>query len=149
MPSSIETYAKEAGLVLLDAAKPLEIEVKTCDIKNSKSCHPRDCAIARALVREGFVEAFVFRSTVWVADGKGHLVRYGLPASLQKEVVAFDRGAKFMPGDYYLSASPNRARNKKQRAGKSPQKDAKAKARRRIKKKIIHRTQGIRTTEWD
>jgi hypothetical protein len=149
MPSLIENYAQEAGLTLVDAGKPLEIEIKTCDVKGSKSLNPKQCAIARALVRIGFEEAWVFRNTVWVDDGKGHLVRYSLPSSLQKEVVAFDRGAKFFPGEYHLGPSPNRKRNRRQRAGEHPQREARRRAKLAIKKKKIHRTQGIRGTEWE
>jgi hypothetical protein len=40
---------------------------------------------------------------VYLIKGK-KATRYILPASTQKEIIAFDRGGKFMPGTYTLQA---------------------------------------------
>ena len=151
----IQHRAETLGLTMIDADKPIDVKITREDIQGAKAQNPANCAIARACKRQHHVEnAFVFRTTVWL-ETKDKLVRYSLPPSLQKEVVAFDRGGRrsFAPGEYHLSPAHNAKRNAAQKRGEYPQKKIKARAKKRrargVAKRSVHRTAGIRGTEFE
>ena len=141
----IELYAQKNELVMIDAKRPLTVSIAAEDIKGAISLHPNKCAIARALRREGNVEAFVYRSLAWVDDGKGHLVRYSLPSALQREAHTFDRHGTFEPGKYRLGKNRFNAEN--QRRYYEDNKEKKKRTRRRRKSKP--RVYKIRPTVWE
>jgi hypothetical protein len=153
MPSIIERRAQTFGLTMINADAHLAVHVTKADIKNAKPNAPNNCAIARAVQREHpeVNAVFVFRSTAWV-ENDGKIVRYKLPTSLQKEIVAFDRAKAFEPGEYRLSPAPNAKRNRAQKAGKHPQREDKKRAKARRKAGLprkAHHTTNCRTTEYD
>lgn len=149
--TTIRQIAETFGLPMIDADAAIDVTITKADIQGAVANNQTCCAIARALKRKpGVKEAYVFRSVVWIEQDE-HLVRYGLPPSLQKEIVSFDRSGDFRPGHYGLSASPNPKRNRAQRAGKKPQ-AAYRKARKRrgyVAKRRPHRSEGVRGTGLD
>lgn len=150
--TTVKDISDTYGLTMIDSAKPLDVHVTPGDIRKAKPHDQTGCAIAHAVRRETRAKnVYVLRSTVWVDDGKGHLVRYGLPPSLQKEIVSFDRNKDFRPGDYHLSPARNLARNRAQRAGRSPQKEQRVRAKKRrargAEPRRVHRSEGVRSTE--
>jgi len=100
--NTVARIMKEHGLTLVDAKKPLHIEVKKCDTKARRQ-QPNDCAFARACKRGNkSISTVVFlRSMAYIEDGK-HLWRWRLPSDVRNEIMAFDRGGRIQPGKYVL-----------------------------------------------
>lgn len=109
MSTYITKRADELGLKVVDADKPLMLEVKRGDIDKATPKSSKVCAFARACERSMPVEAaFFFKSVAWL-EYKDKIVRYSLPPSMQKEIVAFDRNRTMEPGVYRLAAiGPNK-----------------------------------------
>ena len=146
MASYITKLARTLGLEKVDADAPLTLNVKELDVKRASRKDPSCCAYARACKRELKAKAaYFFRTTAWVQHGD-KLVRYSLPPSMQKEIVAFDRNKTMEPGTYQLSPPVKSARmgavmkRSKKRSGRhQPGKGT-------IKRKFVHRTENIRGT---
>lgn len=87
----------------VDADKPIEVSVSTKDCKDAKRLNPSECALAQAARRELHADAVIIgMSSSYVIKGKV-AVRFATPASVQREIVSFDRHQDFAPGDYYLT----------------------------------------------
>lgn len=94
---------KIEGLKVHDANKPLAFHItkRDCSTGNSKS--PLSCAAAKALCRADTIdEARVHIARVYIKS-RGKWMRYSTPPALRGEIIAFDRGGSFQPGDYKLS----------------------------------------------
>lgn len=110
------------GLPVKDAKKPVLLAITPGDVKKGKVKNPAGCAAAVACKRQlGASEAHVHKSRTYLRFN-GHWVRYMTPASLQAEIVAFDRGGRFEPGEHRLarmahyrnaSRGPHRKKGKK------------------------------------
>src|SRR5688572_23236975 len=90
--ATMRRYAETNNLKLVDAKKPLEIEVLPEDIRRADRKKPQSCGFAKACRRmdNDIRAAYFFQSTAYLEfDDK--IVRYSLPKSMQKEIVAFDR----------------------------------------------------------
>jgi hypothetical protein len=131
------------GIPVRDAHHVIMLHISEQDARG-RSKDPRNCAAARAACRlRGVKEARVYRSRTFLlierANGIHYWVRLHTPERLQKEIVAFDRGGTFEPGDYVLRPMPpagqlgadRRVRPLKQSGGSS-------------KKRTPHRLGGIR-----
>jgi hypothetical protein len=92
---------------VVNATEPLVVVVGARDIRGAKAKDPENCAFARACRREHpeLVKARFYKTTAFL-DYPDRTVRYMLPPSMQKEIVAIDRGGKFAPGTYQLSRVP-------------------------------------------
>ena len=87
-----------------DAPRTIRVQVSRDDVKSSRLKDHTGCAMAEACKRQLPIDGVVVsRSIVYLIKGKKAL-RYILPEAVQKEIVAFDRGGKFMPGAYTLQA---------------------------------------------
>jgi hypothetical protein len=92
------------GMPIIDATEAIEVTITPNDVRLGKKKNAHGCAAARALCREHqadaaivhFSRAYVRRGDTWF--------RYAVPDMLRSEVVAFDRGGNFEPGDYMLHA---------------------------------------------
>jgi hypothetical protein len=91
------------GLPVVDADKDIDIHITPKDIQGSKKKNPAMCAAARAGQRELGTEVRVFLTRTYVKQ-KNHWVRFLTPHRTTKEIVSFDRGASFEPGEYYFKA---------------------------------------------
>ena len=122
MSTYITKRARELGLRKVDARSPLQLEVQPQDIAKADLKNPQSCAFARACKRSKKAKAaHFFRTAAWLEyDNK--LVRYMLPTSMQKEIVAFDRNRTMEPGLYQLSApcKSTRMSEVKKRSAKRP-----------------------------
>jgi hypothetical protein len=97
------------GLPIVDAKKPLTLTIIDNDINKASIKEPADCAVARACRRQFMAkEVRVHLARVYLRTNKGNWVRYMTPRYLRSEIIAFDRGGKFMPGEFKL-APPNPA----------------------------------------
>lgn len=90
------------GKKVVNAKSPLLLEITKGDVSRGKTKDPSACAAARACVRQlDAKSARVHVSTTYVEfDDKW--VRYLTPASLRTEIVSFDRGKEFEPGEYNI-----------------------------------------------
>lgn len=144
MSSYITKIAKEHGLTVKDATAPLALNVEPRHVRRGKVNEPGRCAFAECAKESLHADAaYFFRSIAYVQKGK-KLTRYVLPMSMQKEVVAFDRGKAMEPGDYRLSPPEKSAtlgaamkRSKKRPGRHQPGNTT-------IKRKVVHRMTGIR-----
>lgn len=94
------------GIKVVDATRPLPVRVTKLDCTKGDNKNPGSCAAARALLREpGCVEARVHLGRTYIKVTKGReqkWLRYNTPESIRGEIIAFDRGAQFTPGEYIL-----------------------------------------------
>jgi len=87
----------------VDAAQPIEIAVAAKDCKDATRLNPSECALAKAAKRELRADGVIIgMSTSYVIRGD-QAIRFSTPASVQREIVSFDRHQDFAPGDYYLT----------------------------------------------
>jgi hypothetical protein len=123
------------------------VSVNQKDVDLAKRKNPEACALARACTRShGDVKrAYFFRSSAWL-EYDDRIVRYALPPSTQKEIVAFDRAKAFEPGVYQLSTPRKsirldavKSRSTKQRSkGRTPRGHT-------VRKVLRHHTQNVRS----
>lgn len=124
------------GLPIIDATESLDLCVNKEDISRSRSKNPAECAAAKAISRQLHTEVRVHVSRTYVKKGK-HWERYNTPQSVAREIISFDRGASFTPGDYTLSPV-----SESNRLGTYRGKSSKGNGKKRRKPRIV--TAGIR-----
>lgn len=89
------------GYPVVDATEPLILEVTRRDITKGEPQEPDSCAIARACKRTlDIIEARVHLSRTYLRTSDGEWLRYFTPQAARTEIVAFDRGGTFEPGEY-------------------------------------------------
>ena len=86
----------------IDGTDSIEISVQRCDTGPAEALNPAECALAKAIKREYKADgAVVGLSASYVIKGDT-AVRYQTPASVQREIVSFDRHHDFSEGTYHL-----------------------------------------------
>jgi hypothetical protein len=109
-----------AGKKVVDGNKPIKLHITADDVKKGANKNPSGCAAALAALREipevKAARVHVGRTYLQIKD---KWVRYQTPKSLRTEIVAFDRGGKFEPGEYHLAPLPLSYRNKGKMQGTS------------------------------
>lgn len=116
------------GLPVIDAKRPITITVNANDIARADKKEPADCAVARACRRELHAkEVRVHLGRVYVRTTPDKWTRYMTPKSMRAEIISFDRGGTFEPGEFHLSPpSPTkRASGKRQGTAKGQNKRGK------------------------
>lgn len=94
---------KIAGTEVEDANRKLVLKISREDVKAGALKKADSCAAAKALCRqEGCEAARVHFSRAYIKKG-GKWLRFFVPPALRNEVLAFDRGGKFEPGEYTLT----------------------------------------------
>jgi hypothetical protein len=87
---------------VVDATEPLTVRITSADVRSGAKKSPSTCAAAKALCRTAHVDAAqVYVGRTYVLQGKTW-TRYRTPRSLRTEIIAFDRGGAFAPGEYTL-----------------------------------------------
>lgn len=88
---------------LIDAKTPVVVHITKTDVRMGSLKEASACAAAKAICRQtGCEEARVNIARTYIKkDGKWH--RYATPPALRDEIIAFDRGGNFEPGDYTLT----------------------------------------------
>lgn len=105
-----------------DANKPLQLKITTRDVNAARRKQNNLCAAARCLLRmEGVDEAIVNKTRTLIRKGS-IWTRYVTPISLQMELVAFDRGGRFEPGEHFLLPVPHYERPTGKRQGSNKDK---------------------------
>ncbi len=92
-----------AGKKVVDARKPIVIEVTREDCRKGKTRDPAGCAAARSILHtdEKALSARVHRGMTYV-EYEEKWVRYRTSSALSFELAVFDRGTAFEPGAYGL-----------------------------------------------
>jgi len=143
MASSKGKAQKIDGMPVVDAIKPVVLHIGQHDIPKSKAQNPAGCVAARACVRDLHAEeARVHLSRVFLRmPGQKKWMRFQTPGSLRSEIIAFDRGGRFIVGEYTLlpiSPSDKREYHKDAKARSHQGKGGKA------KKRVNHRVKDVR-----
>lgn len=94
--------APVSSKIIVDAKKPVNLELSKPDIKNAITKDPSHCAFAVCAVRTLKAdEALVYRTRAYLRFG-GQWVRYAVPPATAIELLIFDRGGKVEGGKYRL-----------------------------------------------
>lgn len=102
--ANVQKRMKIHGKEVLDAADTLPVKITKDDVRRGATKKAESCAAARAICREGgFTEARVHVARTYVRRNDGTWLRFATPPNLGKEIVAFDRGGSFEPGEYTLT----------------------------------------------
>lgn len=92
------------GLPVLDAKRAIKLTVSSADIRKGDPKRPEDCAFARACRRELHVkEARIHLGRIYLRTNDHNWTRYQTPRALRSEIIAFDRGGQFEPGEFTLA----------------------------------------------
>lgn len=105
MPSALQIVQKffPGVKTVVDAERNARIEVTSKDEATSRKKSHKGCAMAVACKRKFHLDGVI------ISVNRAYLVkgdrarRFQLPPSVSREVVSFDRGGGFEPGDYELS----------------------------------------------
>jgi len=88
---------------VVDATQDARIEVTEKDASSKAVKNHSKCAMAVACKRKFHLDGVIIsRSVAYLVKGN-QARRFKLPTSVSEEVVSFDRGAGFAPGEYTLS----------------------------------------------
>jgi len=94
------------GLPIVDSHERAPIHITKNDVRFGAKKSPGKCAAALAAKRDYHAdEARVHLGRTYLRFGK-KWVRYLTPISLKAEIISFDRGGTFSPGDYVLGKMP-------------------------------------------
>jgi len=97
---------------VVDAEKPVVIHITETDCERGSKKDPTSCAAALALKRvTGCDESRVHIACTYLRFGNKWM-RYATPPSLRAEIISFDRGGGFYPGDFRLHPMPTANRLK-------------------------------------
>jgi hypothetical protein len=138
------------GKPVVDADKPVTVHITPEDCARGSKKDPEKCAAALALKRiTACDESRVHLSCTYLLFGNKWL-RYATPPSLKAEIISFDRGGGFYPGDFRLHPMPEALRLRPANP-KPSAKRARTNAAHRTKtekkkgeQRVFHRVLGVR-----
>jgi hypothetical protein len=91
------------GLPVKNGSKRISLNITKGDIGRADRKKPDQCVIARCLRRSLHVkEARVHLGRVYLWLNDAEWIRYITPPPLRSEIIAFDRGGTFEPGEFAL-----------------------------------------------
>lgn len=93
------------GKPCFDAKKPIVLHITKQDVARANVKKPDTCAVAQTCLRKkGVKEVRIHLSRAYVRFNATNWQRFMVPTALRSEIVSFDRGGRFSPGDYSLYA---------------------------------------------
>lgn len=145
------------GKPVVDADEPVTVHITSDDCARGSKKDPERCAVALALKRVTKCdESRVHLGCTYLRFGSKWL-RYATPPSLKAEIISFDRGGGFYPGDFRLHPMPAALRLKPANQKPGPKRKqgasrvtASAAQRSKTEKKVktgprvFHRVEGVR-----
>lgn len=139
------------GKRVVDATSKTTIHITKRDATEGDNKNPSGCAAARAAKRDipECISARVHVGRIYV-EYKTKWVRYFTPDRLRTEIIAFDRGGSFEPGDYTLlppgPSETTEARERNRENEKKRTRSSATKSPRRVHVAIVkrHAVSGIR-----
>ncbi len=112
-----------AGKPVVDAKKPVILEITAHDLRVGKKRRPDCCVAAEACKRQfGVKRAIAQLSRIYIEEPK-RWIRYVTPGGLRNEIISFDRGNNWSGvGEYRLAPfnPSNRLGVKKHKKTKNP-----------------------------
>ena len=127
------------GLPIYDAKEPITFTVTKRDISRGGLKQPDTCALALACKREYDCKDVRIHMKYSYILEKDHWVRYRTPNCVAREIVVFDRGGAFDPGEYTLMVPYKSDRLGQRKLVFSP-------SRNRLSgKRYVHITANVRT----
>jgi hypothetical protein len=93
------------GKPVMDAKRGITLHISAADTKAGANKNPGACAAALAAMKgiPNCTAARVHLGRAYIFDEKKkHWLRFKTPEALRSEIIAFDRGGQFEPGDYML-----------------------------------------------
>lgn len=92
------------GKPVVNAKKVVTLHISPMDVKKGSVKDPGACAAARAAMRAvpNCIAARIHIGRAYLLGKDGKWLRYKTPEALRGEVITFDRGGKFQPGEYTL-----------------------------------------------
>lgn len=119
------------GLPVRDLTKPLRLIITDEDCRKGNSKVPSSCAAALAAKRLPQVtEARIHIARVLLKVANKYWLRGRTPGALRTEIVSFDRGGKFEPGEYMVKPlSPSDRASGKQQGTNPPKRKGATKKR--------------------
>jgi hypothetical protein len=119
------------------------------DVRSGAKKNANSCAAANALCRQHHCEAAkVHMARAYIKKGKTW-VRYAVPPALRSEVLAFDRGGAFAPGEYTLVPVTATCRLGAQKARGANYTVRKSHKNKNIRKRPYHVASGVRARMVD
>jgi hypothetical protein len=143
------------GTTVKDANQQIILKITAADVKAGAKKNSNSCAAAKALCRQEQCEAAkVHMSRAYIKKGKTWF-RFSVPLALRNEVLAFDRGGSFEPGEYVLTPVQPSVRLGKPHSNKPDTRvwaiDRKDKPSKNKRKRPYHVVSGVRARmvdEW-
>lgn len=125
------------GKPVMDAKRSIKLIITDGDVSAADRKRPEKCAVAMSCLRTTHAkEVRVHLGRVYVRNNDHNWQRYMTPKCLRSEIIAFDRGGSFAPGEFVLSApSPTRQTGKRQ--GTPPKARSKVKQKQRAPRHIV------------
>ncbi len=107
------------GLPIFDAKKAIKLTVTKGDIRNADPKRPNSCAVAVACQRSTHAkEVRVHLGRIYVRTNDTNWQRFMTPKPMRDEIIAFDRGGKFEPGEFTLAPpQPSKKASGKRQGG--------------------------------
>jgi len=96
------------GKEVVPSHRRLRINITQADIDKGEVLNPNACAAAQAIQRALKKQAKVHRGVTYLDEGKAYR-KYRTSTALRMETIIFDRGGRFMPGEYDLLDVPIRS----------------------------------------
>lgn len=136
--SRVQKYFPKVKTVR-DAKADIRIEVQKQDQHPKGRKDHETCALATACKRKLKLHGVVVaRSVMYLIKGN-NAIRYTVPENVTREIIAFDRGADFVPGEYRLKKP-----SKDKQLGACPGGHNRDSSGNGKPKKEYHATKGIR-----
>jgi hypothetical protein len=131
------------GMPVGNGAARLRVNVTPNDIKIGKPMNPNACAIAVACVRQlkGVTAAKVHLGRVYLLQ-HGEWRRWYMPEYGRIEVIAFDRGGKFVPQEIDLMPPPIQVLERYRKA--KPRRSSSRRPGPRRRRQKVHRVMDVR-----
>ena len=144
---------KIAGTDVKDADGKLIVTITKADVRSGAKKNAQSCAAANALCRQHQAEeARVHFSRAYIKKG-GKWLRFGVPVALRNEIMAFDRGGEFAPGEYVLAPVQPCVRLDAERTPRyAPEKRSGAHKSKNKRKRAYHVATGVRArmmADWE
>jgi hypothetical protein len=127
------------GKPVVDATRKLTINITRADTVKGANKDPGACAAARACIRTPkTLSARVHLGRVYI-EQKDKWLRFQTPGALRSEIIAFDRGGKFEPGEYKLvPVSPaNQEKFRKRASGSDTNRNQKRPSHTKSPRKLL------------
>lgn len=128
------------GMTVGNGSMRLRVDVTKQDIERGTPLNQNSCAVARACIRQlkGVTAAKVHLGRVYLLIN-GQWKRWHMPEYGRIEIIAFDRGGKFVPQEIVLQPPPIQVLERYR-----PEKKRRVATGARRRKRVVHRVQDVR-----